>query len=71
MDKVDHKKKVDLLEPIPVPTRPFESISMDYIVDLPNAGDLDIIMLMVDHLIKICNIIKASKYALADCSTIL
>ncbi|XP_022871276.1 uncharacterized protein LOC111390459 [Olea europaea var. sylvestris] len=31
-DKADHQKKAGLLEPLSVPSRPFESVSMDYII---------------------------------------
>ncbi|KAL2541709.1 reverse transcriptase [Abeliophyllum distichum] len=34
-DKPDHQKKAGLLELLFVPTRPFESVSMDYIISLP------------------------------------
>ncbi|KAL2532840.1 Uncharacterized protein Adt_06191 [Abeliophyllum distichum] len=55
-DKPDHQKNADLLEPLPVPTRPFKSVSMDYIVSLPKVGDLRHYHHRGRPFIKICNI---------------
>jgi hypothetical protein len=41
-----------LLQPIPIPTQPFEVISMDFIPELPKSGDFDNILVIVDKLTK-------------------
>ncbi|KAL0345517.1 UNVERIFIED_CONTAM: Transposon Tf2-11 polyprotein [Sesamum radiatum] len=47
-DKADHQKKAGLLQPLPIPKRPWESVSMDYISGLPKVGDLGSIIVVVD-----------------------
>jgi hypothetical protein len=41
-----------LLQPIPIPTQPFEVISMDFIPELPKSGEFDNILVIVDKLTK-------------------
>jgi hypothetical protein len=65
-DKSDHQKKAGLLEPLSVPTRPFESVSMDYITHLPKVGDFSTIIVVVDRLSKYATFIAAPKYVSAE-----
>ncbi|KAL0396200.1 UNVERIFIED_CONTAM: Transposon Tf2-11 polyprotein [Sesamum calycinum] len=51
-DKADHKKKTGLLQPLLIPKRPWESVSMDYISGLHKAGDLGTIHLFFKHVDK-------------------
>ncbi|KAL2225718.1 UNVERIFIED_CONTAM: Transposon Tf2-12 polyprotein, partial [Sesamum indicum] len=46
LDKADHQKKAGLLQPLPIPKRPWESVSMDYISGLPKVGDLGSIIVV-------------------------
>lgn len=39
-DKVERAKPVGLLEPLPVPDRPWASISIDFNLRLPKVGEL-------------------------------
>ncbi|KAL0416333.1 UNVERIFIED_CONTAM: Transposon Ty3-I Gag-Pol polyprotein [Sesamum latifolium] len=65
-DKADHQKKAGLLQPLPIPTRPWESVSMDYISELPKVGDLGSIIVVVDRLSKYATFIAAPKHVTAE-----
>lgn len=41
-----------LLQPIPIPSRPFEVVTMDFIPELPISGGFDNILVIVDKLTK-------------------
>ena len=43
---------IGLLRPIPIPTRPFEVVTMDFILELPNSNGFDKILVIVDKLTK-------------------
>jgi len=43
---------VGLLQPIPIPTRPFKVVSMDFIPELPESNGFDNILVIVDKLMK-------------------
>ena len=65
-DKVEHKKKAGLLEPLPVPKRPWESVSLDFITGLPIVGDIGTIMTIVDRFSKYATFVAAPKYVSAE-----
>ncbi|KAL0462645.1 UNVERIFIED_CONTAM: Transposon Tf2-11 polyprotein [Sesamum latifolium] len=65
-DKEDHQKKAGLLQPLPLPTRPWESVSMDYISGLPKVGDLGSIIVVVDRLSKYATFITVPKHVTAQ-----
>ncbi|KAL0303212.1 UNVERIFIED_CONTAM: Transposon Ty3-I Gag-Pol polyprotein [Sesamum radiatum] len=65
-DKADHQKKADLLQPLPIPARSWESVSMDYIFGLPKVGDLGSIIVVVDRLSKYATFIAAPKHVTAE-----
>ncbi|KAF7117266.1 hypothetical protein RHSIM_RhsimMtG0001900 (mitochondrion) [Rhododendron simsii] len=65
-DKPEHKKKAGLLEPLPVPKRPWESVSLDYITSLPKVGDIGTIVTMVDRFSKYATFVAAPKYISAE-----
>ena len=65
-DKIEMKKPAGLLQPLPIPERPWESVSMDFIVGLPNVNGLSNIMVVVDRFSKYAVFIPASKVCPAD-----
>ena len=54
------------LLPLPIPTRQWQSISMDFITDLPLSEDSDSILVVVDHLSKMAHFLPCSKDITAD-----
>ncbi|KAE8690983.1 cytochrome P450 78A7-like [Hibiscus syriacus] len=60
-DKIEAKKPAGLLQPLPIPERPWESISMDFIIGLPKTDGLSSIMVVVDRFSKYATFIPASK----------
>ncbi|CAL8989012.1 unnamed protein product [Prunus brigantina] len=63
-DKTLQKQPGGLLEPLPVPTRPWESLSMDFIVSLPKSEGCGSILVVVDRFTKYATFIPAP----ADCN---
>ena len=51
-DKVEQQQPAGLLEPFPIPEKPWESISMDFITCLPNSEGCGNIMVVVDQFSK-------------------
>ena len=52
-NKVEQKKPIGLSQPLPIPNEPWEPISMDFIMVLPqNHGQFDAILVIVDCLSK-------------------
>ncbi|KAI5343301.1 hypothetical protein L3X38_011177 [Prunus dulcis] len=64
-DKTLQKQQGGLLEPLPVPTRPWESLSMDFIVSLPKSKGSGLILVVVDRFTKYATFIPAP----VDCNT--
>ncbi|XP_059071802.1 uncharacterized protein LOC131870156 [Cryptomeria japonica] len=51
-NKDEHTAPVRLLQPLPIPSKKWESISMDFIIGLPRASGKDCIYVVVDRLTK-------------------
>ena len=50
-----------LLQPLPVPERPWSSISMDFITDLPMSNSFDSVLVVVDRFSKMAHFIPCVK----------
>jgi hypothetical protein len=50
-----------LLQPLPIPRRPWSSVSMDFITDLPPSNSFDSIFVVVDRLTKMAHFIPCKK----------
>jgi hypothetical protein len=55
--KDDRHRPYGLLQPLPTPKRPWSSVSMDFITDLPKSRDKTVIMVIVDRLTKMAHFI--------------
>lgn len=59
--KVPRHRPYGLLQPLSVPKRPWSSISMDFITDLPNSKGFDAILVVVDRLTKMAHFMACKK----------
>lgn len=64
-DKVKKAKIVGLLEPLPVPSRPRENVSLDVITHLRKVGEHEAILVIIDRFSKYATFIPTPK----QCST--
>lgn len=60
-DKLEQQSSPGLLEPLPVPTRPWESISMDFIVNLQKSEGCRTLMVVVDRFSKYATFVPTTK----------
>ncbi|XXG53461.1 hypothetical protein AAC387_Pa03g1546 [Persea americana] len=60
-DKVEQKMPAGLLEPLPIPEYPWESVSLDFMMELPMSEGYWSIMLVVDRFSKYATFIPAAK----------
>jgi hypothetical protein len=51
-NKDEHTHPAGLMQPLPIPEKKWESISMDFITELPRAQGKDCIFVVVDRLTK-------------------
>ncbi|GMQ12089.1 hypothetical protein CsSME_00054546 [Camellia sinensis var. sinensis] len=65
-DKVENQSPAGLLEPLPIPSRPWESISMDFIVALPKSEGCKTILVVVDRFSKYATFIAAPNECSAE-----
>ena len=65
-DKTEKKKAAGLLQPLPIPDRPWQSASMDFINGLPKVDGISSIMVVVDRFSKYAVFIPAPHACPAD-----
>ncbi|KAI5681851.1 hypothetical protein M9H77_03079 [Catharanthus roseus] len=58
-DKVEQQAPAGLLDPLPIPKRPWESVSMDFITSLPKSEGFGSIIVVVDRFSKYATFIPA------------
>ncbi len=61
-----NKKQIGLLQPLPIPEGPWESVSMDFMVSLPPSRGFDAIMVVVDRFSKMAHFIPTKDEAMAQ-----
>ncbi|PKI77579.1 hypothetical protein CRG98_002033 [Punica granatum] len=61
LDKTEQKSPAGLLEPLPIPERPWENVSMDFIVNLPKSEGCQTLIVMVDRFSKYATFIPTKK----------
>lgn len=64
--KTPAHKPHGLLQPLPPPSRPWESISIDFITDLPKCHGYDSIMVVVDRFTKMVHCLPCTKTNIKD-----
>jgi hypothetical protein len=58
--KVEHVKSPGLLQPLPIPTQPWEMVSLDFIVGMPRPHNCDVILVVIDRFSKFGHFIPLS-----------
>lgn len=61
LDKLETKKDAGLLQPLPIPDKPFQSVSMDFISGFPNVDGMASIFVVVDRFFKYAIFIAAPR----------
>ena len=57
MNRASYQKQAGLLQPLPIPPRPWHSVSMDFITSLPESQGYDAIFVMVDRFSKLAHMV--------------
>ncbi len=61
MSKSSHQRPAGLLQPLPVPQRPWSHIAIDFVTDLPTSRNYTTILTVIDRFSKACRLIPLPK----------
>ncbi len=61
MTKSSHQRPAGLLQPLPVPQRPWSHIAIDFVTDLPNSKNYTTILTVIDRFSKACRLVPLPK----------
>ena len=50
-----------LLEPLPIPSKPWQAIALDFITDLPVSKGFNVILIVVDRYTKMAHFLPCTK----------
>jgi len=64
--KIRRHKPYGLLQPLPIPTKPWEIIGADFIVSLPTSQNCTCVMVVSDHLTKMIHLMPCADVPSAD-----
>lgn len=65
-DKFERKKEAGLLKPLSIPNRPWQSVSMDFIANLPMVEGMRSILVVADRFSKYVVFITTRHVSLVD-----
>ena len=68
-DKVEQRQLRDLLEPLPIVERPWDNVTMDFIIRLPKSEDNGSIIVVMDRFSKYETFIAAPTKCIAEETT--
>ncbi len=61
MSKSSHQRPAGVLQPLPVPQRPWSHIAIDFVTDLPTSRNYTTILTVIDRFSKACRLIPLPK----------
>ncbi|KAK3534511.1 hypothetical protein QTP86_016580 [Hemibagrus guttatus] len=64
--RTSRQRPEGLLEPLPVPRRPWSHLSVDFLMDLPDSGGFTAIMVVVDRFSKGCKLVPLKEDIVSD-----